>query len=138
MSLAFSSTLLTTIWGQGIVFIWLIKTIGISTLVTWTSIGIISIRFRQAYKAQGLSLSDLPYQQPLYPLLPITVIVLGIMMSIALGYSSVIQEPFDIRVSKITFKISFLESSHFTFLEYSCDICYHSAVYYSILRIYGI
>ena len=105
MSLAFSSlTLLTTIWGQGIVFIWLIKTIGISTLVTWTSIGIISIRFRQAYKAQGLSLSDLPYQQPLYPLLPITVIVLGIMMSIALGYSSVIQEPFDIRVSKITFK----------------------------------
>ena len=81
------------------VFTWLIKTIGISTLITWTSIGLISIRFRGAYKAQGRSLSDLPYQQPFYPCLPIGVIVCGIAMFFALGYSSVIQKPFDFRVS---------------------------------------
>jgi amino acid permease len=105
VALAFSClTFLTTIWGQGIVFIWLVRTIGISALITWTSIGVISIRFRQAYKAQGLSLSDLLYQQPFYPLLPIGVIVLGIVMSIALGYSSVIQKPFDFRVSTSAFK----------------------------------
>ena len=93
--LAFSClTFLTTIWGQGVVFIRLAKAIGLSALVTWTSIGVISIRFRQAYKAQILSRSDLPYQQPFYPLLPIGVIVLGIVMSIALGYSSVVQKPF--------------------------------------------
>ena len=105
VALAFSClTFLTTIWSQGIVFIWLVKTIGISALVTWSSVGVISIRFRQAYKAQGLSLSDLPHQQPFYPLLPIGVIVLGVVMSIALGYSSVIQKPFDFRVSTPYFK----------------------------------
>jgi len=98
VALAFSCmTFLTTIWGQGLVFIWLVKTIGISALTTWASIGVISIRFRQAYSAQGRLLSHLPYQQPLYPLLPISVIVLGIIMAAALGYSSVIQKPFDYR-----------------------------------------
>ena len=102
VALAFSClSFLTTLWGQGIVFIWLVKTVGISALITWTSIGVISIRFRQAYKVQGLSLSDLPYQQPFYPLLPIGVIVLGVVMSIALGYSSVLQIPFDFQVSTV-------------------------------------
>ena len=86
-SLLFSClTFLTSIWGQGIVFIWLINIIGISALLAWTSIGFISIRFPQAYKAQELSMSDLPYQQPFYPLLPIGVIVLGIVMCITAGY----------------------------------------------------
>jgi amino acid permease len=106
LSLAFSSlTFLTTIWGQGVVFVWLIKTIGISALITWTGIGVISLRFRQAYKAQGLSLSDLPYQQPLYPLLPIGVIVLGTLMTIAVGYESVKEQPFNPRVSTMLLKI---------------------------------
>ena len=104
-SLLFSClTFLTSIWGQGIVFIWLINIIGLSALLAWTSIGFISIRFRQAYKAQELSLSDLPYQQPFYPLLPIGVIVLGIVMCIAAGYFAVIQKPFDFRVSNALFK----------------------------------
>ena len=102
VSLAFSClSFLTTIWGQGVVFVWLLNVIGLSSLVVWTSIGFISLRFRQAYKAQGLSLSDLPFQQPLYPLLPIGVIVLGTLMFIALGYASVRQEPFNPRVSTI-------------------------------------
>jgi len=98
VALAFSClTFLTTIWGQGIVFIWLLNVIGISALLVWTSIGVISLRFRQAYKAQGLSLFDLPYQQPFYPLLPIGVVILGTLMFIALGYASVQQQPFDPR-----------------------------------------
>jgi len=109
VSLAFSClTFLTAIWSQGVVFTWLIKTIGISALVTWTSIGVISIRFRQAYKAQGLSLSDLPFQQWFYPWLPIVVIIFGIVMSIALGYSSVIQKPFDYRNILATYAIILL------------------------------
>jgi len=96
VSLAFSClTFLTTIWGQSVVFIWLLNVTGISSLLVWISIGFISLRFRQAYKAQGLSLSDLPYRQPLYPLLPIGVLVLGTLMFIALGYASVRQEPFN-------------------------------------------
>jgi amino acid permease len=104
VALGFSClTFLTTIWGQGVVFIWLLNTIGISSLLVWVSIGVISLRFRQAYKAQGLSLADLPYQQPFYPLLPIGVIVLGTLMFIALGYASVRQVPFDPRVSTMVY-----------------------------------
>ena len=94
---------LTTIWGQSVVFRMLVCTIGLSELITWTSIGVISIRFRQAYKARGRSLSDLPYRQPFYPLLPTLVIVLGIAMFIASGYSSVMQQPFKAQVSTILF-----------------------------------
>jgi len=108
VALAFSClTFLTTIWGESVVFIWLLNTIGISSLLVWISIGFISLRFRQAYKARGLSLSDLPYQQPFYPLLPIVVIVLGTLMFIALGYASVRQEPFDPRVSSMFVKQCF-------------------------------
>jgi amino acid permease len=102
VSLAFSClTILTTTWGQSAVFSWLIKTIGLSALITWTSIGVISIRFREAYKAQGYSLSDLPYQQPFYPWLPVGVIVLGVLMCIASSYPSVIQRPIDFKVSTV-------------------------------------
>ncbi|KAF9461615.1 amino acid permease/ SLC12A domain-containing protein [Collybia nuda] len=96
MSLCFAClTFLTTIWGEGIVFTWLLNVTGISALLVWTSIGIISLRFRQTYKNRGLSLKDLPYCQPLYPLLPLGVIVLGTLMFIAQGYAAIRQEPFE-------------------------------------------
>jgi len=108
MSLAFAFlTFLTTIWGEGIAFTWLLNVTGISALLVWTSIGVISIRFREAYKAQGYSLSDLPYRQPLYPLLPIGVIILGTLMFIAQGYAAVRQEPFEPRVSIFLWGFSF-------------------------------
>ncbi|KAF8967512.1 amino acid permease-domain-containing protein [Flammula alnicola] len=98
MGLAFAFlTFLTTIWGEGIVFTWLLNINGISALLVWTSIGFISIRFRQAYQSQGLSLADLPYRQPFYPLLPIGVIILGTLMFIAQGYAAVRQQPFEPR-----------------------------------------
>lgn len=78
-------------------FVWLLNVTGISALLVWTSIGVISLRFREAYKAQGLDLADLPYRQPLYPLLPVGVIVLGVLMFIAQGYAAVRQQPFDLK-----------------------------------------
>ena len=99
MALAFSCiTFLTTIWGEGIVFTWLLNITGISALLVWTSIGFISLRFRQAYIARGLSLLDLPYRQPLYPLLPLGVICFGTLMFIAQGYAAVRQAPFEAKV----------------------------------------
>ncbi|EGO02342.1 hypothetical protein SERLA73DRAFT_49618 [Serpula lacrymans var. lacrymans S7.3] len=86
---------LTTIWGEGIVFTWLLNLTGISALLVWGSIGAISLRFRIAYRAQELALSDLPYIQPLFPLLPIGVIVLAILMFIAEGYAAVVEQPFE-------------------------------------------
>ncbi|PPQ77160.1 hypothetical protein CVT25_010788 [Psilocybe cyanescens] len=98
MALAFAClTFLTTIWGEGIAFTWLLNITGISALLVWTSIGVISVRFRTAYKAQGRDLADLPYRQPLFPLLPVGVVVLGTLMFIAQGYAAVRQEPFEAR-----------------------------------------
>ncbi|TFK61038.1 hypothetical protein BDN72DRAFT_778696 [Pluteus cervinus] len=90
-------TFLTTIWGEGIVFTWLLNITGISALLVWMSIGAISLRFRQAFLAQGRDLADLPYRQPLFPLLPIGVLTLGTLMFIGQGYAAVRQQPFEAR-----------------------------------------
>jgi amino acid permease len=104
MSLCFAClTFLTTIWGEGVVFTWLLNVTGISALLVWMSIGLISLRFRQAYRAQGLSLRDLPYCQPLYPLLPLGVIILGTLMFIAQGYAAVRQDPFKPKVRQLLY-----------------------------------
>ncbi|KAF8432981.1 amino acid permease-domain-containing protein [Boletus edulis BED1] len=98
MSLAMSFlAFLTTIWGQGIVFTWLLNLTGISALLVWGSIGLISLRFRAAWKAQGRLLSDLPFTQPCYPLLPVGVVVLALLLFIAEGYSAVTVQPFSAR-----------------------------------------
>ncbi|KAF9235205.1 amino acid permease/ SLC12A domain-containing protein [Melanogaster broomeanus] len=98
VSLAVSSlAFLTSIWGTGVVFTWLLNLTGISALLVWGSIGVISIRFRAAYKAQGRSLSDLPYTQPLFPSLPVGVVVLALLMFAAEGYSAVEAQPFNAR-----------------------------------------
>lgn len=89
---------LTTIWGKGIVFTWLLNITGISALLVWGSIGVISLRFRRAFYAQGRRLSDLPYRQPLFPLLPVGIVVLAVLMFIAEGYSAVKEYPFDAKV----------------------------------------
>jgi amino acid permease len=91
-------TFLTTIWGEGVVFTWLLNITGISALLVWGSIGVISLRFRIAFHAQARDLSDLPYRQPLFPLLPIGIVVLAILMFIAEGYSAVKEDPFNAKV----------------------------------------
>jgi amino acid permease len=58
---------------------------------------VISLRFRAAWKAQGRDFSDLPYKQPLFPVLPILVVVLCVLMFIAQGYASVVEQPFSVR-----------------------------------------
>jgi amino acid permease len=109
MALAVSSvTFLTTIWGEGIVFTWLLNLTGISALLVWGSIGLISLRFRAAYRAQGRSLLDLPYVQPFFPLLPAGVVVLALLMFIAEGYSAVKEQPFEAKVCPTFDNTSFI------------------------------
>ncbi|KAI1791056.1 amino acid permease-domain-containing protein [Ganoderma leucocontextum] len=98
LSLAISFiSFLTTIWGEGVVFTWLISLTGISALLVWGTIGAISLRFRAAWKAQGRTVEDLPYVQPLYPALPLLTVGLAVAMLAAEGYASVVKQPFDWR-----------------------------------------
>ncbi|KAI0677739.1 amino acid permease-domain-containing protein [Trametes maxima] len=98
LSLAVSFvTFLTTIWGEGVVFTWLLNLTGISSLLVWGTIGAISLRFRAAWRAQGRALLDLPYRQPLFPVLPLVTLVLAVLMFVAQGYSSVVKTPFSVQ-----------------------------------------
>ncbi|KAJ3482908.1 hypothetical protein NLI96_g6672 [Meripilus lineatus] len=98
VSLAMSClAFLTTIWGEGVVFTWFLNLVGISALLVWASIGCISIRFRYAWSIQGRSLRDLPFVQPLFPLLPVVTIVLALLMFAGEGYAAVVTAPFDWR-----------------------------------------
>ncbi|KAF9008051.1 amino acid permease-domain-containing protein [Cyathus striatus] len=81
--------------GSSVVFSWLLSITGISALLVWTSIGVISLRFRRAYKAKGLYLAALPHRRPLSPLFPVGLVILGMLMFIAQGYAAVVQDPFD-------------------------------------------
>ena len=76
-------------------FNWLLNLAGITSLLVWMSCGLISLRFRFAWRMQGRSLADLPYVQPLFPVLPILVVVLGTLMFAAEGYAAVASEPFE-------------------------------------------
>ncbi len=95
-------TFLTSIWGEGVVFTWLLNLSGISALLVLGSIGFVSLRFRRAWRAQGRSVDDLPYVQPLYPVLPVTILVIAVLLFIGQGYSAVKEQPFSaiVRVSR--------------------------------------
>ncbi|KAG5355769.1 Lysine-specific permease [Yarrowia sp. B02] len=85
---------LTTIWGNAVVFTWFMNITGASAILTWMSIGLVSIRFRQALKVQGVPLSDLPLRQPLFPLLPVLILILGGFLFAGMGYAACVEEPF--------------------------------------------
>ncbi|KAI8896485.1 amino acid permease/ SLC12A domain-containing protein [Globomyces pollinis-pini] len=74
--------------GEGVLFTLLINITGISGIITWMSIALIHIRFRQAMKKQRVDLSTLHYTAPLYPLGPIIAFVVGFGIIIAQGYAS--------------------------------------------------
>ncbi len=78
-SLAF----LSTFFGDGQVYIWLLNASGMAGFVTWLGIAISHYRFRRAYLAQGGDLTALPYRAkwfpfgPLFALVLCTIIILG-------------------------------------------------------------
>ncbi|KAJ3279147.1 hypothetical protein HK104_001705 [Borealophlyctis nickersoniae] len=77
---------LGTIWGDGVVFTWLLRLTGISGILTWLSISLIHLRFRKAYEAQKRDLNDLPYRSPFFPYGAYLAIFLASMILIGQGY----------------------------------------------------
>jgi lysine-specific permease len=74
--------------GDGVLFMWLIQITGISGILTWLSIALIHIRFRAAFQAQNKSIDELIFKSPLYPLGPVTALVLGVVIMIGQGYAA--------------------------------------------------
>ncbi|MFL0364818.1 amino acid permease [Pseudobacillus sp. 179-B 2D1 NHS] len=71
-SLAF----LTTFFGDGAVYVWLLNASGMAGFVTWLGIAISHYRFRRAFIAQGGDVTTLPYRAKWFPIGPLLALIL--------------------------------------------------------------
>ncbi|MFK2825279.1 amino acid permease [Bacillus sp. B190/17] len=69
---------LTTFFGDGVVYVWLLNASGMAGFVTWLGIAISHYRFRRAYVAQGGDVNELPYQAKWFPFGPLLALILCI------------------------------------------------------------
>ncbi len=78
---------LSSIFGNGHIFIWLVNISSLSGFIAWLGIAMSHYRFRKAYVAQGKKLSDLPYRAKLFPFGPILAFILCFIIIIGQEYS---------------------------------------------------
>lgn len=83
-SLAF----LTSFFGDGVVYIWLLNASGLSGFIAWLGIAISHYRFRRAYVAQGKDLNDLPYRSKLFPFGPLFAFVVCMIVVLGQNYAA--------------------------------------------------
>lgn len=69
---------LSSRFGDGTVYLWLLNASGLSGFITWLGIAISHYRFRRAYVLQGKDLNALPYRAKLFPFGPIFALILCI------------------------------------------------------------
>lgn len=71
---------LSSFFGNGTVYFWLLNAGSLSGFIAWMGIAISHYRFRQAYLKQGNKLEDLPYVAKAYPYGPLIVFALCIII----------------------------------------------------------
>lgn len=67
---------LSSCFGDGSVYVWLLNASGLSGFITWLGIAISHYRFRRAYVKQGFDLAALPYRAKCFPFGPIFALIL--------------------------------------------------------------
>ena len=77
-SLISAVVFLSSIFGQGQLFIWLLNMSSLTGFIAWFGIALCHYRFRRAYLVQGRKLRDLPYYTRGFPFGPIFAICLCI------------------------------------------------------------
>jgi lysine-specific permease len=79
---------LTSFFGDGVVYTWLLNAAGLSGFLSWLGISISHYRFRKAYVAQGRDLKELPYVSKWYPFGPILATLLCVTAILGQNYSA--------------------------------------------------
>ncbi len=90
-SLAF----LSTFFGDGQMYIWLLNASGMAGFVTWLGIAISHYRFRRAYLAQGGDIHALPYRAKLFPFGPLFALVLCTIIILGQNFQAFTDGKFD-------------------------------------------
>ena len=98
----------------------------------------ISIRFRRAYRAQERELRDLPYRQPWFPLLPVVIVVLAVLMFAAQGWAAVKEDPFEAKVCPKIFVKCFFCLLTYLVVERCCDVHRVGTLRYPICWLYDL
>ncbi|WP_400162023.1 amino acid permease [Brevibacillus sp. TJ4] len=86
---------LSSLFGDGAVYIWLLNASGMSGFIAWLGIAISHYRFRKAYLLQGRSLADLPYRAKWFPFGPIFAFILCCIVIIGQNYGAFLGENID-------------------------------------------
>ncbi|MFJ7685751.1 amino acid permease [Peribacillus butanolivorans] len=79
-----------SIFGDGVIYIWLMNAVGVTGFIFWLGIAASHYRFRKAYIAQGFSLEDLPYLSKWFPFGPIFSFILCFSVLLAQNYQAFI------------------------------------------------
>ncbi|MGG1479933.1 amino acid permease [Bacillus smithii] len=86
---------LASLFGDGVVYTWLLNASGMTGFIAWLGIAISHYRFRKAYVAQGRKLEDLPYRAKFFPFGPIFAFVLCTIVILGQNYSAFIGDKID-------------------------------------------
>ncbi len=86
-----SFVFLSSLFGSGVVFFWLINISSLSGFIAWFGIALSHYRFRQAYVREGNDIKDLPYRSRLFPFAPICCLIMCSLIILGQGYLLVVQ-----------------------------------------------
>lgn len=86
---------LTSLFGDGTVYSWLLNAAGLAGYLSWLGISVTHYRFRKAYIAQGRDLKDLPYLAKWFPLGPVLATVLCLVAMLGTNYGAFIGDKVD-------------------------------------------
>ncbi|ORX90603.1 lysine-specific permease [Basidiobolus meristosporus CBS 931.73] len=85
----------TSLFGNQVVYNWLLNASGITGFIAWFGISVSHFRFRKAFVAQGNDIQQLPYRAMFYPFGPIFATILIIIVIVGQGYSAFTASPVD-------------------------------------------
>lgn len=86
---------LTSLFGDGTVYSWLLNAAGLAGYISWLSISVTHVRFRKAYVAQGRDFKDLPYVAKWFPLGPVLATLLCLVATLGTNYGAFIGSKID-------------------------------------------
>ncbi|MCM3042004.1 amino acid permease [Paenibacillus motobuensis] len=86
---------LASLFGDGVVYTWLLNASGMCGFITWLGIAISHYRFRRAFMAQGHDLNELPYRAKWFPFGPIFAFILCLIVIIGQSMSLITEHGFD-------------------------------------------
>lgn len=77
---------LSSFAGDSVVYTWLYNATGLTGFITWFGICVCHLRFRKAFKAQGMDMSLLKYQAKFYPYGTIAALIICGVVILGQGY----------------------------------------------------